>query len=268
MIIKKNNQEYGDTYHLKLEKNDIHSYLVFLPRNWNRNSRILVCVHGISRNFNTQIQLLKYQAFKNQTVLIAPYFSKDYHPSFQRHELGVDNLRSDIVLNYILDDVKERFSINTQTFMLFGYSAGAQFSHRYALRYPKRVSKLVVCSSGWYTFLDFDTEFPLGVDNSKDKNFILDNKIENVKNFLKIPITIAIGEEDNILDSSLNKTRLINETQGYTRIERAIRWTKSLHKTSQVLNIESSIDFILLPKSGHSFSECIRLGKLDRHIFA
>ena len=48
-------------------------------------------------------------------------------------------------------------------FYLTGYSGGAQFAHRYAFAYPRRVAALAVCAAGWYTFPDPGLVYPHGL---------------------------------------------------------------------------------------------------------
>jgi dienelactone hydrolase len=251
----------------RVNNNDTQTYRIYLPYRWSNESKVLVCVHGISRKYKQQIRLLKQYASKNDTILVAPYFSNDYHHAFQRHEPGTDGSRSDQVLDHIMTDVSNRHDINTDKFGLFGFSAGAQFAHRYALRNPDKVTKLITCAAGWYTLLDFSKKFPYGL--APDDKGVSRFKIteQNLNDFLKIPITVTVGEYDKRSDSSLNRSKLINASQGYDRQERAINWVKSISSAAEEQRIESHIKFVLIPRSGHSFFECINYGMLPRYLF-
>lgn len=253
-------------YSFEADGNPYQSYLIYLPDGWSKNSKILVCIHGISRKNKVQIQLLKPYASKNDTILIAPLFSNKYHPSYQRLEVGLDGLRSDELLNNVIIDVENRFLIKIEKFALFGFSAGAQFSHRYAFCYPHKISRLVVCAAGWYTFPNLNLSFPYGVSLGKTKDFINTISETDICDFLSIPITVAVGEEDKYFDSSLNCSKKINEMQGYTRIERAICWTKTLLYECKNRNITPQIKFVLLQKSRHSFTECVKFGSLSNYL--
>lgn len=246
---------------------DTQTYRIYLPCRWSSESKILVCVHGISRKYKQQIRLLKQYAAKNDTILIAPYFSNTDHHAFQRHEPGTDGLRSDQVLDNIMADVCNRHGINTNKFGLFGFSAGAQFSHRYALRNPDKVIKLITCAAGWYTLPDFYKQFPYGLASDEKGASRFKITEQDLNDFLKIPITVTVGEYDKRSDSSLNRSKLINASQGYDRQERAINWVRSISSVAEERGIDSHIKFVLIPRSGHSFFECINYGMLPRYLF-
>ncbi len=257
----------GKLYSFEVAEISSQSYFVFLPNCWSRDSKILVCVHGISRKSKEQIRLLRKSASASNTILIVPYFTATEHPSYQRHEVGLNGVRSDELLNNIIADTQSRLEINIEKFDLFGFSGGAQFSHRYAFRYPHKISKLIVCAAGWYTFPNLQDSFPYGIADNEVNHFIQGITDKQLSDFLKIPITVAVGEYDIGFESSLNQSKEINSLQGYTRVERAISWTKSLLKECENRNISPQIKFILLQKSGHSFTECVNFGRLSSYIF-
>lgn len=244
------------------------SYRIFIPSSlsFNSNTKVFVCIHGISRRSEEQIELLRDGARNNNTVLIVPLFSTKHHPSYQRHKLGADKFRSDEVLNNIIADIEKRFDLKIEKFGLFGFSGGAQFAHRYAFRYPRKISKLICCSSGWYTFPDDQLAYPYGL-SSDNEHFIVENVEKNLEYFLKIPITVAVGEHDKHLDPSLNRRKKINLQQGFNRVERAICWTKAILDQSKSRGITPQLRFVVLPNSGHSFTECVLYGMLPAYIF-
>jgi len=249
--------------------NDIESqtYQIYLPEGWSKSSKILVCVHGISRKYKQQIRLLKNYASRGDTILVAPYFSNKNHHAFQRHAIGTDGLRSNQVLDNIMADVASRYDIDTNKFGLCGFSAGAQFAHRYALRNPEKITELTTCAAGWYTMPDFSKQFPYGLSSCEKDESQFQITEQQLCEFLRIPITVAVGEYDKRSDSSMNSRKLINASQGYDRMERAISWARSLITAAEERQIDSQIKFVLIPRSGHSFFECINYGMLSRYLF-
>jgi len=245
------------------------TYRIFIPNNctFNSNSNVLVCIHGISRKSKEQIRLLRKDAKENSTILIAPLFDSHSHPSYQRHKIGLDGERSDQVLNNIIADVEQRFDLRIEQFNLFGFSGGAQYAHRYALRYPKKISKLICCAAGWYSFPDSQLAFPYGIAANNDLKFMLDPADEQLEEFLNIPITIAVGEYDKHPDPSINRTKKVNKQQGFNRIERAARWANALLEQGERLGLKPQLRFVLLPQSSHSFTECVSYGRLSSYIF-
>lgn len=246
---------------------DSQVYQMYFPDGWGKDSKLLVCIHGISRRYKQQIRLLMKYASKNDTVLVAPYFSDRHYHSFQRHDVGSDGLRSDQVLDNILNDISNRHDINANKFDLFGFSAGAQFAHRYAYRNPDKIARLTICAAGWYTLPKFSKQYPYGLAPNKTDTSKFEITEQQLCDFLRIPLTISVGEFDKRTDSSLNRSKIINTSQGYDRVERAINWTREVIMAAQDRQIESKIKFVFIPRSGHSFTECINYGTLPRYLF-
>lgn len=239
-------------------------YYLFLPKSLSPSSKILICVHGISRNAKQQITAFRQKALKSDYIIIAPYFSKESHKGYQRLKTNSAGETSADALNRALSEIRQKHSITTNKFTLFGYSGGGQFAHRYAMAYPKNINKLVVCSAGWFTFPTPNKHFPYGVKAHKNSP----PKIkENLHLFLQLKILVIIGELDNIYDLGLNQKERINRQQGYHRFERATRWVRSLQEKCNSMHIPSDLRFITLKGCGHSFLDCERFGGISKFIF-
>ena len=240
------------------------SYYLFLPDSLSDKSKIMVCVHGISFNAKEQITTFSERANKHNYIIVAPCFYKKYYKGYQRLETGAAGYTPAIALDKMLQDVEDKHGVDTQIFSLFGYSGGAQFSHRYAMFYPERISRLIVSSAGWFTFPDEEKIYPYGLKNTPDFSSTIKNKLAK---FLQLPIHVIIGELDNIQDDGLNKRKLINRQQGYHRLDRAKNWVDALQSQSKAMSLKSCIRFIIIKGCGHSFENCERLGDLGKYIF-
>tara|TARA_R110000822_G_scaffold60287_17_gene150289 strand:+ start:3094 stop:3924 length:831 start_codon:yes stop_codon:yes gene_type:complete len=248
----------------KVAHQDSLSYYLFCPENLSSETKVIVCVHGISRKAKQQITAFQKQANNYNHVIIAPLFSKKYHQGYQRLEAGAAGYTSSEALNKILHDVHEKYAIKTNNITLFGYSGGAQFSHRYAMLYPEKINRLIVCASGWFTFPDKNKNFPYGLKGIQES---VTSMAKNLPTFLQLKIRILVGELDNTNDSGLNRKKRINRQQGYHRLERANRWINALQSKCNEMNLEADLRFITIKGCGHSFSNCVRLGDISRYIF-
>jgi pimeloyl-ACP methyl ester carboxylesterase len=72
--------------------------------------------------------------------------------------------RTDLALNYIFDLFREQFPDLSDRFMLYGHSGGGQFTARYMLTHPERLSKVALSSAGSLLFPLFDRNFPVGMN--------------------------------------------------------------------------------------------------------
>ena len=122
-------------------------------------ARPLVAVHGIRRGAREQAALFGARAAALGRVVVAPLFDAERWPAYQR--IGGAR-RSDLALLELLESLRAEGLMGQARFDLFGFSAGAQFAHRFAMLHAERVHHLNVSSAGWYTFPD-NTAFPYGI---------------------------------------------------------------------------------------------------------
>lgn len=215
----------------------------------------MVLIHGLSRNYDDYFDLnYPYAKEKNYTLII---------PKFKKYQFGNYNIlstsnknkkRADLVLKAILEDFSNLSGIELDKINLLGFSAGAQFAHRYSLLYPEQINKLFICSSGSYTFLDETLDYPAGI---KSNTFNFMNKKDE---FLKIPIYLYVGEDDTSREGSINKAPILDKLQGKTRVDRAKNWYKHIKTLKDESNIKSDIKFEIIDNSSHNFKECMHNG--------
>lgn len=218
----------------------------------------LVLVHGMNRRAAQQFRAFLPLAISLNLPLIVPTFANDRFAGYQRLT-GVEGpLSASRALALILEDARTTLGIDTAAVDLFGFSAGAQFVHRYALLEPQLVRRLVVVAAGWYTFLDPNRPFPSGTAPSA----LSGQRAGDIEAFLSLPVHVLVGERDIERDASLRTDERVDRRQGPNRLTRALRWIDHVEDVAQVRAMPSSITFDLLPDSGHSFSEAVHKGGL------
>lgn len=221
----------------------------------------LVAVHGVRRAADEQALLLGPQASLTGRPVIAPCFDQWRWPRFQR--IG-SRSRADQGLIALLDELEREGIGSARRFDLFGFSAGAQFAHRFAMLHPERLHRLTVASAGWYTFPD-DRPYPLGLGPKPRGNDALAAAMRaRLGQFLRLPIDIGVGTRDDRRDRNTRRGAHIDRQQGQHRLERAQRWSQALVHASTRLGMPSRIRLTLLPGVGHDFHRCILRGGLDR----
>jgi pimeloyl-ACP methyl ester carboxylesterase len=139
---------------------------------------------------------------------------------------------------------------------LFGYSAGGQFAHRFALAYPERIAKLAVGAAGRYTFPDPEQRYPRGLRKAETR---LGRPID-LEAFLRLPIRVWVGAEDIEQDDRLTRNEKVMEQQGPDRLARAQRWVDAVAQAAAGRGIESGIALEVVPQAAHSFTQCSRRG--------
>ena len=222
----------------------------------------LIAVHGISMDAREQVRLLQSMASRCGYSIAAPLFERPHYRGYQQLGIGSGRLRAAESLCALHDALMERFAAPAH-FDLFGFSGGAQFSHRFAMAYPQRVRRLALASAGWYTLPQSAREFPYGVGASER----CPRPDLNIAAFAEIPQLVLVGEDDVTRDKGLRKRRHLDREQGRHRIARARTWTSSMHQLARTLGISARTHLRLLPAVNHDFQTAVLIGQLDRHIF-
>jgi pimeloyl-ACP methyl ester carboxylesterase len=239
----------GKIYHRSIAGMSQMDYIVYIPKEKKDASRIMYSIHGISRNAREHIEGFIPQAERYGSVIIAPLFPKANFPRYQQLGTSVAQQRADMAFNQVLQDAQEWLQIAPAPMHLFGFSGGGQFVHRYAMFYPKRVARMVLAAPGWYSFPDPERKYPYGIKSSRN----WPNVTFAMERFLQIPTLVMVGEEDDLRDSDLNKTRAVDSFQGLNRIERAERWTAAARALGRSYDISTDFRLELVPNASHAY---------------
>ena len=237
-------------------------YLVYVPSTVADNAPLVVSVHGISRNAEQHARLLSTYSEMYGAVLVAPIFSAEQHPDYQRLGRVGRGKRADLALNMIVAEVANMTGATAEQFYLFGFSGGAQFVHRYAMANPHRVAGAVIAAAGWYTFPDATRRFPYGTRMTKK----LPTVRFDAEEFLSVPMTVMIGANDDT-QSGLRRSARLDREQGVTRIERARRWFDAMKKSAAAHHLESRVAYEEIENCNHSFRKSILRGELGDRVF-
>lgn len=231
--------------------------LVYEPPTPGPASRTLVLVHGRRTPAARLLSLFETMARRHGVRLIAPDFSPLEFSGYQRlarRGRAAESLRS--LLRTALGD--DHAPVD-----LFGFSAGAQFVHRFALVAPGEVRRYVACAAGWYTWLDPELRFPRGV-----ADLPLAPADDRIARFLSIPRLIAVGDRDTGRAASFRTDAWLDQLQGRTRIERALAWAIHLRAEAGARGLADLSMTALLPGVAHSLKQAVRRGRLDADVAA
>ena len=223
---------------------------------------LMVAVHGIRRQAKLQARLFAPFVESIGGTLVAPVFGRKRYADYQRlgrHSLG---RRSDLALKRILAEVGSMTGVSTRSIVMFGYSGGGQFVHRFAMAYPHQVQRMAIAAPGWYTFPNRRLPYPEGIGSCKD----LPDVFLDPGRFLQIPTLVLVGEHDCVRDQTLNQDGKLDARQGKNRIERARRWVTAMVTAALQYNYETEIKFRIVPGCGHSFEECMTDGNMGQRV--
>ena len=237
------------------DKPDVEIFYI-TPEEINEDTKVIFVIHGNSRNAEDYLGAWIPYILNKNVIVAAPQFTKTDFRYFFLLEMAessgkINNNKNEYINNSIslfFNYMKSKFSLSTQTYSMFGHSAGAQFTHRYMLlSRDKRISNAVIANAGWYTFLTND-EFPYGIKNSP-----ISISNEQIKWFMSNKVNLLIGSDD-IGSKSLNSSKGAT-LQGITRVDRANSYFNSLITNAQDKNYALRWNYKVLDNVDHDFKK-------------
>jgi len=238
------------------------SFHAYLPRTTLVTDRVLVVIHGINRQVRDQATAFQDLAEQLGVALIAPLFEANRYSRYQR--LGQKNApRADLALDTAIAQLAMAAGLDkTPRRLLFGYSGGGQFAHRYAAVHPERVAAVVIGAAGWYTLPDPQRRFPHGLGRRAGLQTV------DAHAYLNIPMAVLVGDLDRDRDPGFNCMGNKDRDQGRTRVDRGRHFIGRMRRAAREHGFETTYRFELLPGVGHSFTDAVDTGGLVHKVGA
>lgn len=239
-------------------------YYLYRPQRQRRRDRFLVSVHGVSRNAKEHIELFQPYADRYGVLLLAPLFEPEDFWDYQRLGRKGKGPRADLALIRLLNEIMAQTGWDTSKVDLFGFSGGAQFAHRFVFAHPQRVRSIGLGAAGWYTMPDNRLSYPYGTANAQG----LEAVRLNAAAAARLRTLVMVGELDSSDDDEeLNKARIVRETQGENRLQRAYAWSNAMNALAIQHGAAGCVDMVELAKVDHSFREAVLKGGLATRLF-
>ncbi|HEX6852727.1 MAG TPA: hypothetical protein VF139_15125 [Candidatus Polarisedimenticolaceae bacterium] len=243
-----------------LRSDPTQEYLIYVPASAAPGAPVLVAVHGISRNVLEHTVVFSPLCEEQGAVLVAPVFTPDQHMDYQRLGRRHRGHRVDLLLHRFLAEAGSLSGADVAQIHLFGFSAGAQFAHRYLMAHPDRVARAAVAAAGWYTFPDHSRKYPYGIRPGRS----LEGVNFNPERFLRVPVEVLIGHND-VGSSNVRRSERLDAQQGTNRVERARSWVAAMRDAATAYGLKPLVSLTEVPGIDHSFTSfCTRGELVDR----
>lgn len=191
--------ELGASTYFAAQCDQRFGYYLYVPKafEFDRSSdyRLCVVVHGTGRTPNVYRDLFASFADANRSIIVAPLFPAGIIEPGELANykfIAFHDIRYDQVLNGIVEEVAARFRLAERRFLLFGYSGGGHFAHRYAYLHPARLLGLSIGAPGMVTLVDDALPWWRGIADLEAR-FRVQLDLETLR---RVPIQMVVGEKD------------------------------------------------------------------------
>lgn len=189
----------GATTTVALQCDKRFSYCLYVPRAWAPEGApglpVLALVHGSDRRPQQLRDEFAALCEEHGCIALAPLFPAGIEApdEFDGYKyLGGGDLRYDLLLLAMLDEVQAVYGASTGRFLLFGFSGGAHFAHRFLLLHPGRLLAASIAAPGAVTLLDPRRDWPAGI-RGMDRIFGADPDLPQIA---RVPVQLVVGGMD------------------------------------------------------------------------
>ena len=233
------------------KKPDVDLYYV-LPSKINKDTKVLFIIHGASRNVERYLNVWIDESKNKNVILVAPHFKKNdfkYYSTLgmARHSGSIIKDRQnwlDGSISNFFTYFKNKFVLSSDQYLIYGFSGGSQFVHRYLIfGVDDRIEKASIGSAGWYTFIN-DSPYPYGLNGVNVKN-------EKIEWMLSREVLFLLGENDTDPNHSLLNKSPGSIKQGLNRYERGVSYFDHLVKLADNYQVPLRWRYKLILDSDH-----------------
>lgn len=202
------------------------SYCLYVPSGYDRRTAplpLVVLQHGTGRRGPQYRDSFGDFAEEHACIVLAPLFPAAIEDPDDLHNfkfIKYRDIRFDLILLSMVDEVAAKLNIDAERFFLHGFSGGGQFAHRFFYLHPDRLRAVSIGAPGRLTLIDPDQEWWLGWKGMEDALGIAPQP----DLLPSVPVQMVIGEDD-VETWEINNPGASNwmdgvEKTGRTRIER------------------------------------------------
>jgi poly(3-hydroxybutyrate) depolymerase len=203
----------------------------YRPRGFTQATPVLFSHHGRGRNGADYRDYFAAAADELGFFVVTPQFSNDAFPGKLWYNHG--NLRDAeghpnppgqctyAIVERLFAALREAGITTTQSYGIFGHSAGSQFVHRMlTFGYRGHVAAAVAANAGTYSMPDLGVDFPHGLAGPR-------LGARELRAMLEFPLVVMAGTEDTNPREPFFPNDPASMRQGATRYERAHRYVQA-----------------------------------------
>ncbi|EIM73550.1 hypothetical protein A33O_15286 [Nitratireductor aquibiodomus RA22] len=162
--------DFGQTTVYASRHDKRFAYCAYVPEDYEEDGHktypLAVIVHGTERGMLAYRDAFSDFAEEHGVILLCPLFPANicFPGDLSSYKLlRAGDLHYDAVLLDMIEEMRGRYRIEGNRFMMYGFSGGGHFTHRFLYLHPERLLAASIGAPGIVTLLDFDQDFWVGV---------------------------------------------------------------------------------------------------------
>ncbi|WP_343714337.1 alpha/beta hydrolase [Inquilinus sp.] len=175
------------------------SYCAYVPEDYDEDGTdrwpLAVVVHGTERGMQRYRDSFADFAERHGAIVLAPLFPVGITEPTDLSSyklLRAGDLRYDAVLLAMIAETQARYRIEGDRVLMYGFSGGGHFTHRFLYLHPERLLGASIGAPGVVTLLDFEHDFWVGVRNFE----AVFGKPLDLDAIRGVPVHMVIGGDD------------------------------------------------------------------------
>ncbi|CAN5674242.1 hypothetical protein BH18ACT7_BH18ACT7_15220 [soil metagenome] len=175
------------------------SYCLYVPSDYDEDGRstypLAVVVHGTMRTAQRYRDEFAGFGERHGCIVLAPLFPCGIAEpgdleNYKR--IKYRDIRFDLVLLDIIDEVSEKYRLESERFLLHGFSGGGHFAHRFFYLHPERLLGVSIGAPGMITLIDPGRPWWLGTQDL-EAQFGTALRLDEMRN---VAVQMVVGAED------------------------------------------------------------------------
>jgi hypothetical protein len=174
-------------------------YCAYVPDDYEEDGDktypLAVIVHGTERGMLAYRDAFADFAEENGVIVLCPLFPANicFPGDLSSYKmLRAGDLHYDAVMLDMIEEMRERYRIAGDRVMMYGFSGGGHFTHRFLYLHPERLLAASIGAPGVVTLLDFNHDFWVGV---RDFEKVFGKKID-LDAMRRVAVQMVIGGAD------------------------------------------------------------------------
>lgn len=175
------------------------AYCAYVPADYDEDGSktypLAVIVHGTERGMLAYRDAFADFAEANGVIVLCPLFPANicFPGDLSSYKmLRAGDLHYDAVMLDMIEEMRERYRIEGSRVMMYGFSGGGHFTHRFLYLHPERMLAASIGAPGVVTLADFDHDWWVGV---RDFEAVFGKAID-LDAMRRVAVQAVIGGDD------------------------------------------------------------------------